>query len=133
MSGPSKFTTDHNRARNLGAAKHGASHWLVERITSIALVPLSVWAVFAVLRIAPQGYDGAVALLANPVNAVLAVLLLAIGFQHMHAGVRVIIEDYIHTTLEKSVLLLANLFACGLFGAIAVFAVLKVALTAGAF
>lgn len=132
MSAGSKFTTDHNRARGLGAAKHGAAHWLMERITSIALAPLSVWAVFAVLRIAPTGYVGAVAFLGNPVNAVLTVLLLAIGFQHMHAGMRVIIEDYIHTTLLKSVLLLANLFACGLAGALAIFAVLKVALAAGA-
>jgi succinate dehydrogenase / fumarate reductase membrane anchor subunit len=132
MSGSSGFKTDHNRARGLGAAKHGASHWLMERITSIALAPLSVWAVFAIVHIAPTGYEGAKAWLGHPLNAVLSSLLLAVGFQHMHAGMRVIIEDYIYAHFAKSALLLANLFVCVLAAALAIFAVLKVALTAGA-
>ena len=46
----------------------------------------------------------------------------------MHAGMRVIVEDYIHTTLSKSALLLLNLFVCALMGSLAVFSILKVAL-----
>ena len=126
------FKTDHNRARGLGAAHHGASHWVVERITSIARAPLSLWAVFAGIGLARADFEGAMVWMSHPLNAVLLLLLIIVGFQHMHAGMRVVIEDYIHTPLNKSVCLLANLFVCGLFGALAVFAVLKVALAAGA-
>jgi succinate dehydrogenase / fumarate reductase membrane anchor subunit len=129
MSG---FKTDHNRARGLGAAKHGAGAWINERITAMALAPLSLWAVFAGVGLARADFSGATAWMGHPLNAVLLLLLIAISFVHMHAGMRVVIEDYIHTPLAKASCLLVNLFVCGLFGALAVFAVLKVALAAGA-
>lgn len=122
------YRTPLSRARGLGSAKQGAGHWLSERVTSIALVPLSLWAVCSGLTLAKAGYAGAAAWLHAPVNAVLAALLLAVGFQHMHAGLRVVVEDYVHTNLNRSVLLLANLFVCVLIGALAIFCILKVAL-----
>ncbi|MES2722465.1 MAG: succinate dehydrogenase, hydrophobic membrane anchor protein [Pseudomonadota bacterium] len=122
------YRTPLRRARGLGSAKHGVGHWLSERITSVALVPLVLWAVFGALTLAGTDYYGAVAWISQPVNAVLMVLLTAISFLHMHSGMRVIVEDYIHKTLTKSALLLLNLFVCGLAGALAVFSILKVAL-----
>jgi len=122
------YRTPLRRARGLGSAKHGVGHWLSERITSVALVPLVLWAVFGALTLAGTDYYGAVAWISQPVNAVLMVLLTAVSFLHMHAGMRVIVEDYIHKTLTKSALLLLNLFVCGLAGALAVFSILKVAL-----
>lgn len=127
------YRTDLSRARGLGAAKHGASHWLTERITSILLAPLSVWAVAAAFGLAAADYSAAVLWVQNPLNAVLLILLLVISFIHMHAGMRVIVEDYIQKTLSKSALLLANLAVCLLFGALAVFSILKVALSGGIF
>jgi succinate dehydrogenase / fumarate reductase membrane anchor subunit len=67
----------------------------------------------------------------DPLNATLTVLTLAVSFWHMHSGMRVVVEDYIHKTLTRSALLLINLFVCGLAGALAVFSILKVALGAG--
>lgn len=122
------YRTPLRRARGLGSAKHGVGHWLSERITSVALVPLVLWAVFGALTLASTDYYGAVAWISQPVNAVLMVLLTAISFLHMHSGMRVIVEDYIHKTLTKSALLLLNLFVCGLAGTLAVFSILKVAL-----
>ena len=127
-----RYRTPLGRARGLGAAGHGAGHWLSERISSLALVPLVLWIIYAGLQLAGAGYDGAVGWVRQPLNAVLLVLLLATSFQHMHAGMRVVVEDYIHKTTTKAVLLVLNLFVCVLFGALAVFAVLKVALS-GAF
>jgi len=120
-----------SRARGLGSAKHGVGHWLSERLTSIALIPLTLWALWSGLVLARAGYAGAVAWLAGPVNAVLLVLLLAVGFLHMHAGLRVVVEDYFHTKLNKGALLLLNLFVCVLGAALAIFSVLKVAFGAG--
>jgi succinate dehydrogenase / fumarate reductase membrane anchor subunit len=125
------YRTSLGRAKGLGAAKHGVGHWISERITSVALVPLSLWGVFSVLTLARTGYDGAVLWLHAPVNAVLAALLMLITFQHMHAGLRVVVEDYIHKPGTKATLLLLNLFVCVLFAALALFSILKVALTSG--
>ena len=122
------FRTPLSRARGSGAAGHGASHWVAERVSSIALIPLTLWMVYAALVVSRTGYSGAVAFLANPVNAVLVVLVLAVSGWHMHAGARVIIEDYMHRILGRSALLILNLFVAVLATALAVFSVLKVAL-----
>ena len=127
------FRTDHSRARGLGAAKHGAAHWIAERVSAIALVPLCVWIVFAAVRLAGAGYGDAVNFVSHPVNAALLFLLIVTSFWHMHAGVRVIIEDYVHETLGKSALLIINLFVCALGATLAAFSILKVAFTAGSF
>ncbi|HEY2751119.1 succinate dehydrogenase, hydrophobic membrane anchor protein [Phenylobacterium sp.] len=127
------YRTPLSRARGLGSAKHGAGHWISERVSSIALVPLVLWAVYGVIRLAAGDYGFAVQWISDPLNAVLTVLTLAIAFWHMHSGLRVVVEDYIHKALTKSGLLILNLFVCGLFGALAIFSVLKVALSGGAF
>lgn len=122
------YRTPLSRARGLGAAKHGVGHWISERVGAIALVPLTLWGVFGVLRLAAGDYGFAVAWIGQPINAVLMVLLIAISFWHMQSGLRVVIEDYVEKTLSRSVLLILNLFVCGLAGALAVFSILKVAL-----
>ena len=127
------YRTPLSRARGLGSAKHGVGHWISERVAAIALIPLVLWGVFGVLRLAAGDYGFAVAWIGDPLNAVLMVLLISLSFWHMHSGLRVVVEDYIHKTLTKSVLLLLNLFVCGLAGALAVFAILKVALGGGAY
>jgi succinate dehydrogenase / fumarate reductase membrane anchor subunit len=127
------YRTPLSRARGLGAAKHGVTHWISERVGAVALVPLTLWGVFAVLRLAAGDYDFAVAWISQPLNAVLMVLLLGISFWHMASGLRVVIEDYIHVTLNKSALLILNLFVCGLAGALSIFSILKVAFSGGAY
>ena len=69
----------------------------------------------------------------QPLNAVLLVLTLGISCWHMHSGMRVIVEDYIHKTLSKSALLILNLFVCVLAGSLSIFAILKVAFGGGAY
>lgn len=126
------MSSDHrtplSRARGLGAAGHGVGHWISERVSSIALVPLVIWGVHAGLTLAASGYDGAVVWVRQPLNAVLMALLLAVSFHHMHAGLRVFIEDYLEKPVTKAAALLLNLFVCALGGALAVFSILKVAL-----
>ena len=116
------------RAKGLGAAGHGVNHFIIERATSVALVPLCLWAVWAGLKIAPLGYEGAVAFLASPVNAVMAILLVLVAARHTSDGMRVVIEDYIGRTTTRIALLLLNSGVAGLAAAIAVFSIFKVAL-----
>ena len=127
------YRTSLSRARGLGSAKQGSAAWLAERVTALALVPLVLWGAWSAIVLARTGYDGAVSWLTNPVNAVLMALLLAVGFWHMQAGLRVVIEDYIHRAFTKNALLVLNLFVCALYGALAIFCVLKVAFTGGAY
>ncbi|EGF92223.1 succinate dehydrogenase, hydrophobic membrane anchor protein [Asticcacaulis biprosthecium C19] len=75
--------------------KHGAGEWLAERFTSIALIPLTLWAAYAAFTIAGTGYDGALAFVAKPFNILAIAATMLITAWHMYMGVKVIIDDYI--------------------------------------
>jgi succinate dehydrogenase / fumarate reductase membrane anchor subunit len=127
MSPPVSYRTPLGRARGLGSAHHGVGHFIGQRASAVALLFLLLWGVWSALKLASSGYDGAVGWLHSPVNAGILVLLLGAVFYHARLGVQVIIEDYVHTTLAKTLGLLANTFVC--FGAfvLAALSVLKVA------
>lgn len=122
------YRTPLSRARGLGSAKHGVGHWISERVGAIALVPLVLWAVYSGLVLARLDYYGAVSWISSPVNATLVILLIAVSFTHMHSGMRVIIEDYVYSHLNKAAAILGSLFITGLAGALAIMSILKVAL-----
>lgn len=123
------YRTPLSRARGLGAAGHGVGHWIAERVSAIALVPLTLWALWAFLRLARGDHAEAVAWLQdNPLNPVLLTLFAAVSFWHMHAGLRVVVEDYVQKVASKTALLLLNLFVCVLAGGLTVFCILEVAL-----
>ena len=119
------------RVLGLGSAKHGVGHFIVQRVTAIALIVLVLWGVAAVLTIARSDYDGAVAWLHSPINAALASLLAITAFWHMSLGARVVIEDYFARPATKASLLVANIFVCWLAGALTVLSILKVAFASG--
>jgi succinate dehydrogenase / fumarate reductase membrane anchor subunit len=125
---PTSLRTPLARARGLGSAHEGVGNFIKERATSVALAPLSLWAVWATLRIAPGGYAGAVAFLQSPVNAVLTALTIFVCALHMKLGMQVIVEDYVHHPRSKLPALLLNTAVCWLAAALGIFCVLKVAL-----
>jgi succinate dehydrogenase / fumarate reductase, membrane anchor subunit len=125
------YRTPLSRARGLGAAHHGVGHWIGERISAVALIPLTLWALWAFVKLARGDHAEAVAFVRdNPLNPVLLVLFAGISFWHMHAGMRVVVEDYLQKVSTKTALLLLNLFICVLVGGLTVFSILKVALGA---
>lgn len=132
MAGPSsagRFRTPMSRARGLGASRHGVGHFITERVSGLALIPLSLWAVFAGLRLASLGFDGASEWVSIPRNTVLLILLIVTALIHLKGAVQVVIEDYFPDFTLKTVLVVANLFVCVLGGALGVVAILKVAFT----
>ncbi len=83
------------RARGLGAAKDGLHHWWAQRLTALALIPLSVWFVASVVGLAGSGYEAFVLWLGTPCNATAMILFLAVTFHHAQSGVQVVLEDYV--------------------------------------
>ncbi|MGI4944364.1 MAG: succinate dehydrogenase, hydrophobic membrane anchor protein [Janthinobacterium lividum] len=116
------------RARGTGAAHSGVHHWYAERITSIALVPLTLWFIFAVLRLVGAPQEAVVDWAGRPVNAVLLLALIAITFHHMQLGLQVVYEDYINPKWLMNIAILGTKAAALLLGLLASVAVLKMAL-----
>jgi succinate dehydrogenase membrane anchor subunit len=84
------------RARGLGAAKAGAVHWWAQRLTSLALVPLTLWFLCAMIRLLGATRDDVVYWMAGPLPIVLLIALVIATFHHLQAGLQVVIEDYVH-------------------------------------
>lgn len=113
------------KVRGLGAAKEGTGHWWGQRVTAIALVPLVIWFLVAMIGMVGADYDTVRAWLGRPLVSVLLLLLLGTLFYHARLGLNVVIEDYVHGTARHLALRLLVLFlAVGLFVACA-YAVLK--------
>jgi len=115
------------RVRGLGAARAGSHHWKAERLTAIALVPLTVWFVIAVLSHLGADQPAIARWAATPWNAALLLALVAMTFHHMHLGLQVVWEDYIHVSKRREAAILATRGACLLLGLMAAVAVLKLA------
>lgn len=115
-------------ARGLGSAKEGVGHWWHQRLTAVALVPLTLWFGFSVALLGSADYYTVIDWIAHPVNAVLMILLLAAGFWHGALGVQEVIEDYVSTEWKKVVLLLLVQLAAVVLALAGVFAVLRIAL-----
>jgi succinate dehydrogenase / fumarate reductase membrane anchor subunit len=79
-----------------GSAKHGTEHWWAMRVTSVALVPLSLWFVVAILGMGSYEFDAVAAWIAGPLNAILLSCLLIALLHHSQLGLRVVVEDYVH-------------------------------------
>lgn len=118
------------KARGLGSAKSGTAHWWAERVTSIALVPLTLWFILAMFRLVAVPRAGVIAWAANPINATLLLALVLITFHHMALGLQVVIEDYIHAEKTRLAALLAMKGTTLLLAIAAGIAVLKLALSA---
>lgn len=76
--------------------RRGAAHWWVQRLTSVALVPLVLWFVASLVAMTGAGHQAVSAWLGDPVVATVVIILLAIMFLHAQMGLRVVIEDYVH-------------------------------------
>ena len=95
------------RARGLGAAHAGAADWWGHTLSSIALVPLTLWFICGMIRMAGASRDDLAAWLSHPVPLVLMLVLLVATFYHMRHGLEGVINDYIHQPVVHLCMLLA--------------------------
>lgn len=99
------------RVRGLGSAKEGVQHWWAQRVTALALIPLSLWFVATIVFLADSDHATAMWWLGSPLTLGLMSLFLIALVYHAVLGLQVVIEDYIHSHAAKLVLLLFVQFA----------------------
>jgi succinate dehydrogenase / fumarate reductase membrane anchor subunit len=116
------------RVLGRGAAGEGVGHWWVQRVTAVALIPLTASFVISLLGRSLQSHEEMSAWLSQPWTAVIAILLVLTLAWHSKLGVQVVIEDYVHDKGAKTLLLVSSIFVHVAAAAVGVFAILALAL-----
>jgi len=116
------------RVEGLGAARSGTGHFWRQRVSAVALIPLSAWFVFAALSLVGADRDSAVAFLHQPVNAIAMALFVIAALHHSILGLQVVIEDYVHAEGWKIALFVLNHLLAWVVGAVSIYALVKIAL-----
>ena len=117
------------RARGLGSARAGSHHWWAQRLTAVALVPLTLWFIWSVLRLTGARQDDVADFLGSPVNLALMLSLIVATFHHLQLGMQVVIEDYVHHDGLKLASVLAVKGLCILLGLICAISALAIGLS----
>jgi succinate dehydrogenase / fumarate reductase membrane anchor subunit len=116
------------RVKGLGAAKSGVHHWWAGRVTSVALIPLTLWFVFSVLAFAGHPQGDIAHWVSHPLVAVLLIALIIASFHHTQLGLQVVLEDYLHVEGQRLIWSMAMKAIVWLLGLAAIFSVLKLAI-----
>lgn len=114
------------KALGLGSARNGAEDWLLERISAVALVPLTLWFTVSIVMHRADDYATMVTWLKMPVTTILMTLLLIALFHHTALGLQVVIEDYVHSRIKLPALVGMRL-GCLAMAVTGLVAMLKVA------
>ena len=125
-----RLRTPLKTARGLGSAKDGTHHFVLQRITAVALIFLSLYVLGLIISLIGDDYATVRASVANPCNAVLLIAFVVSAFWHAKLGLQVISEDYVHTPWSATVLQLANIFVCVLAALASVLAIVRISLGA---
>jgi len=124
------FKTDYARVQGHGAAGEGVGHWWSLRLTSIALIPLTLLFLFPFGNALGGGYDAIVATYTNWWHALVAAAFIALSCWHLMQGLQVVIEDYVPAKGMRMACLLANTLFSWALGAAGVFAVVTILFSA---
>lgn len=114
------------RAMGFGSAKDGVEHWWMERVTAVALVPLTLWFVASIIAHTGNDYATFIVWLRTPLASILMILLLIALFYHTALGLQVVIEDYVHSGVKFAALVAVRL-GCFALAATGIVAALRIA------
>jgi succinate dehydrogenase / fumarate reductase membrane anchor subunit len=126
MSTAPKYRTAARRVRGLGAARTGTGHFIGQRVTSVALVFLTIAFFVIVIGTIGRNHAAVVQILASPLVAILLLLFIGTSIYHMWIGMQEIIIDYVHEDGPKFAALIANSFFCVLAGVACIFGLLRI-------
>lgn len=116
------------RVKGLGSAKSGVHHWWGERVTSVALIPLTLWFVFSVLSLAGHPQADIAHWISHPLVAVLLIALIIASFHHTQLGLQMVLEDYVHEEGQRLIWVMVMKAIVWLLGLAALLSVLKLAI-----
>ena len=105
---------------------HGVSHWKLQRISAIAMIPLVIWFTSSLMLTLMEGYEQSIEWLQNPINATGLILLFGTLYFHAASGLQVVIEDYVHHEGLKTVSLILIKLIAVLLGTLSILCVLKI-------
>jgi succinate dehydrogenase / fumarate reductase membrane anchor subunit len=123
----SSAQTPLHKVEGMGSSHSGTGHFWQERVTSVALIPLSLWFLYAMLGLAGTSEVTALQFLAHPVNALMMGAFVVFSLYHAYLGLQVVIDDYIHTAGSKIILMLLIRFSVIAAGATCLFAIVRIA------
>lgn len=127
MKSNNDMTTPLSRVRGLGSAKSGTGHFLEQRITAIANLPLSLFVIWFICKSYAMPYAGVKALVATPFVSIGLILALLSFTWHMRLGMQIIIEDYVHGEGAKVLLIISNTLFTLALAIAGIFSILKIA------
>jgi len=116
------------RVQGLGSAKDGTGHWWAQRVSAVALIPLTLWFMFSLLSLPALDYATVRTWLSYPLSGLLAVLLVGALAYHSYLGTIVVVEDYVPSAGARIFTLMLLRFLYVLVGGACIFAILRVAL-----
>ena len=122
----SSMQTPLGKVRGLGSARKGVSHWWLQRLTAMGLVPIVIYLVIGLITLISADYAAAIAWLSAPMNATAALLLFGVGFYHASLGLQVIIEDYVSNENSRLLLSVAVKLGMTALATLSIFSVLSI-------
>lgn len=114
------------RARGLGSAKGGAKHWWAQRVSAVALVPLTLWFLGSLIAHAGGDYVAVIGWLKTPLASLAMIVLLLALFHHTALGLQVVIEDYVHSDAKFAAVIAVRL-GCVVLASAGILATLSIA------
>ena len=115
-----------HKVQGLGSAHSGVTHFWRQRVTAVALIPLTIWFAYAVLRLIGGSMIDTLTFFQHPLNAVLMAIFMVVVLYHMTLGLQVVIDDYVPAPGGKiTLLLLSRAFAIAV-GAACIVALLRI-------
>jgi succinate dehydrogenase / fumarate reductase membrane anchor subunit len=120
------YKTDEAHVSGLASARKGASHWLGERLKSVALIPLTVIFIFIIAPLIGADHSTVVGALQSPAKGFALIIFFLVTFKHLEEGLQVVIEDYVHSRGRVLALIKLNKLFCWTFGLVAIFAIAKI-------
>lgn len=121
------YKTDLGRVIGLGSAKEGTADWWKSRMSSVALIPLTLLFLCLVIPLIGESHETVIAALQRPFTAIVAILFLGVGFAHLASGLHEILVDYVHGKATLAISLVIIKLACWGIGFVGIFAVAKIA------
>lgn len=118
-----------SRARGLGSAKSGTSHWWWQRVTALLLVLLVPWLIGLLVSMVGMEMNFARSVIAKPWNLIILAAFVIASFWHAKLGLQVVIEDYVHTRWVEVTLQLLVTFMCAIAALASLYALGHIAMT----